>query len=338
MCKIFIIAGIKPESSNAAVALTKKMGELMSSGNSDGLGYAAVDKAGTLFAERWLTNKDAFRQDNAKELVVHSMFSKALKGSPSAMGEYSAHGTPNLSSAVAITLHTRFATSAKGLVNTHPFIDADTSLIHNGVISNVSDFKFTLSSCDSEAILISYLKNAVGKDIDGVGAMAKSLQGYYACGMFARDNTGARVLDIFKGRNNNLVMCYIYELSTWIMSSAQSDITEACKALGLRHGEFFDVHDGHILRINPIDGRVVTSREFDVTQQTFPQTGGYYGGYDDEYYDHSRGASEYNWRNGRAAPMVIEDEEKNYLSLLPSVSRMNDEEKALCLTPLGLAL
>ena len=42
------------------------MGDLMSPGNYDGIGYTAVDPKGEIFGERWLFNEEAFKQRKEK--------------------------------------------------------------------------------------------------------------------------------------------------------------------------------------------------------------------------------------------------------------------------------
>lgn len=335
MCKIFIIAGIKDKHRAAAVKFTKKMAEIMTPMNDDGMGYAAVDKDGTLFAERWHNTKEAFAYD-AKDDTIATMFSKAIK--LPTKGAYNTFGVPDLNTAVAITLHARFATSGKTMENTHPFIDpvADTSLIHNGVISNVKDFKFELSTCDSEAILIAYLKNQVNTNMDGMKNAAKMLQGYYACGMFSRDESNARILDVFKGNNNDLHIAFIDELNTWVMASREDHIKEAAKALNYRCGVVFPMHDGYLLRINPVTGLIINSREFDVRSQ-------YYQGGD---YSRHNGAREYDFNTGRTkeighkgmgAGKFLSKEEIDYTALAPKLVRYSEREVEEYLAANGMA-
>lgn len=313
MCKLMIVAGIDDNHRDNAIAFTKKMADIMSVGNSDGLGYAAVNKDGNLFAERWLINSEAFtHRGNGQDESIATMFGKVLKNNVVSK-TYTSYGVPNLDAAVSITLHARLATSSRGMANTHPFINEDTSVIHNGVISNDDEFKLTLSTCDSESILISYLQNNVGVNIDAAKAMGKSLRGYYACGMYSRDVNGNRILDVFKGNNPDLHLTYINELGTWVMASREEHIKKACAELGFKCGTFFAMLDGFITRINPITGIVITSREFDVNAR-WERTPTY------------TGATEYDYRSKTSRPMnrTLTKEEVHYLGLTPKLTEYSE--------------
>jgi predicted glutamine amidotransferase len=121
-------------------------------------------------------------------------FGDAIEGATTS--EKNSFGEVKMDDVAAITLHTRMATSAKGMANTHPFVyeNHDTSLIHNGVIRNEKDFKLQVSTCDSESILQAYLINETHHNPKMVGEMAKMLVGYYAAALFSRDADGVRIL------------------------------------------------------------------------------------------------------------------------------------------------
>lgn len=270
MCKVLIVPGIKKPFIKNAKRFMKEMGAEMSLGNRDGLGYAAIDSDGQLFGERWLDNSDAFKSETVVEVGDESKvieeFDKLLKNKVPASAprtiESTSFGTINLDDMVAFTLHTRMATSSKGMSNTHPFVSNDTSLIHNGVIRNVKDFDFKLSTCDSEAILISYLEHGVNKNVDAVSKMAESLTGYYACGVFSRDAAGYRILDVFKAHNNNLCVTFIKELDTFVLTSSEFDIKRVCEKLGWKFSAPMDFRDSILFRFNPFTGKVTETKEF----------------------------------------------------------------------------
>jgi hypothetical protein len=276
-----MMAGIKPDKTELAYKFAKTIGELMSVANRDGLGYAAVDKDGNLFGERWLRNQDFYRLSSKRAAKIEKMFEKALKsGITNQVTEYTKFGEVKRENTVAMILHTRMATSARGMNNTHPFVYEDTALIHNGVISNEKEFDLKVSTCDSEAILQSYLKNKVGESPTAVQVMAKELVGYYACGVFSRDSEGIRILDVFAGNNSDLNMTYIHELDTWVFASLKLHLEEACKKLGWTHEEIAEVHNGKIIRCNPITGETILIEDFIVGDRTrwinnWPQNNSY---------------------------------------------------------------
>ncbi len=291
MCKVLIIPKVTDQTRAKAKAFVMAMSKRMSTTNDDGLGYAAVDAAGNLFGERWLVNKDFYTVEQTDNAFVDATFGSVLAKSywsgNTTKGEYNNFGdAPSLDKMTAITLHTRMATSGKGHKNTHPFYnaEADTSLIHNGIISNVKDFKLKLSTCDSETILISYLNNKVNVDPwKNVGKMADQLVGYYACGVFSRDDQGFRVLDIFKAHNSNFHVSWINELDTYVFSSQAFDINEACKELGFTNSTPKEVSDGTYIRIYP--GQVAPKF---VAKFTEGKRSSYYSG------NTSTGTSHYN--------------------------------------------
>lgn len=340
MCKVMIMAGVKPERRKDAIRFTKKMADIMSPGNDDGLGYAAVDVEGNLFAERWLNNKDAFKftGGNPNDMKISNMLRKAIKNS-TVETVYTKHGEPDLNKMVAITLHTRFATSSKGMKNTHPFIDEDTSLIHNGVISNIHEFNFKLSSCDSEAILISYLKNQTGVLPENIKSTASSLTGYYACGIFARESSGARILDVFKGHNDNLYAMHVDELDTWVMSSNEENIRKACSDLGFRHGAAFQLLDGHLMRFDPVTGILILDQEFDL----LPRWGRTDSYNHSQWHNRYQGSHVYNsetsaTQNVTQLPGVkkgLTDEDIEFYKKTPAIKELSATEKWEYLTDSG---
>lgn len=288
MCKVLIIPAIKEHRRRETEDFLAVMADVMSKYNSDGLGYAAVDSSGNLFGERWFVNSMAFskpappmtkeefdlRQSNARALT--DKFDKFLKPTRYFAPEYKLtenYNTfgdePSISKAAAITMHTRMATCEKNLTNVHPFVDQDTSVIHNGVISNSKDFDLKLSTCDSESILISYLEHNVNIDPsgslhakNGVQPMSERLEGYYASAVFARDAQGNRILDVFKMNNNNLSIAYVFELETYVLATSDSDIRDVCKVLGFTHDGTIDLNDGYLTRINPFTGEVIQQVHF----------------------------------------------------------------------------
>lgn len=326
MCKIFLIAGIKPEVQDKAVRLIKTMGDEMTPQNTDGIGYAAVDSEGNLFAERWLNNSDRFKTTlvKPKEHFFLSKFSKALTNNTAKAVTYTKYGEPDLNKAVAVTLHTRMATSGRGMENTHPFIDMDTSLIHNGVINNTEDFKFSLSNCDSESILISYLREGVNIETSKMTEAAAALSGYYACGVFSRDANNKRIMDVFKGHNDRLYWTFINELDTWTITTSGLDVRDACKKVGLTCGESYQMQDGVILRFDPVSGDLLSETDFKVGSQYKTYSNRSYEGY--HTYNHNTHRSEPAKVTHLPAKRGLTNEEIDYLKQPPTIKVWNDRE------------
>ena len=267
MCKIMVMAGINNKNRRLALEFTKLMAKQLTPGNSDGLGYAALGSKGELFGERWLNNSDAFvnrpvHQTLSKEegLLVDKYQGFLIPDVPPPV--YNSFGVVNEDDITAVTLHTRLATSGKEFINTHPFVLGETSLIHNGVISNASDLKMIQSTCDSEAILNEYVENKVMDKPENIRKVANKLQGYYACGVFSRTKNGGNILDIFKDSRANLEAAYIVDLKTIVFSSRLSDIQAVCSQMGVEVGRTFKVSDDMLLRVDPISGDVHSTVKF----------------------------------------------------------------------------
>lgn len=179
-----------------------KMAPLMSRVNDDGIGYTAVKGDGELFSQRWLKNHQFFDTSKvmtapiAKKLAVYAERLPTGCLNPN----YSEYGTIDFTDIRTVTMHTRFATCGKEFANTHPFIYNDTSLIHNGGISNAVSLGVNkISTCDSEAALQTYLSTGVAKDVDKAQDWLDQLSGRWAFGVLARDRDGRRILDVVRG-------------------------------------------------------------------------------------------------------------------------------------------
>lgn len=270
-----MVAGVKPSTVDKVWKFAKTIAKPMSRANSDGLGYAAITAEGNLFGERWLTNNHAFSsQIDESDKQLASMFGDAVEGKVEKF-EYNNFGDVAPEKMVALTLHTRMATSPRGLNNTHPFVQNDTSLIHNGVIRNTTDFEFSLSTCDSEAILISYLNKNVVEDPKNFDEAAKMLKGYYACGILANTEEGP-VLDMFKS-NARLHIAYIKDLETWVASTDDDDIKNTCKDLNYIVGNMFTLLNGKFIRIDAVTGKEKSITKFEPsTEWTYTNHGGHH--------------------------------------------------------------
>jgi hypothetical protein len=264
MCKIMVIPHINNESRTNAIKFIEAMSQVLSKDKShqDGLGYAGIDSKGNLFAERWLNNDHAFTnrtgvQDNIAE---YSGFLKI---------DYNSYGDVKLDDLTAITLHTRLATSAKGLINCHPFIENDTSVIHNGVISNAFDFRIDQSTCDSESILTQYVDHGVGADHELFNKVSTQLDGYYACGIFSRDANGNRILDIVKSSSAQLVGAYVNELKVMVFTSLESHLREGLRMCGFTSGAIYSINPSSLVRLDPVKNKVIGISSFGEYERSY---------------------------------------------------------------------
>lgn len=323
MCKVMIMAGIKKENVKKAMDFTQVMGDLMSYANDDGLGYAAMDDKGNIFGERWLNNATAWYIE-CPVLEDEERIDKAFPGMITKSKiefEYNKFGKLNINNMVAITLHARMATTAKGMTNTHPFVTRDNkiSLIHNGVINNHREFDCTLSTCDSEAILVSYKDEKVIDDVNNIQKVADALRGYYACGVLSNVNTP--ILDIFRANGAQLSVAYIRELETFVFATSDTDIKKACTTLQFTYEKIFTFKDENIVRLNPITGERID-------MVTFKAASRYETNYSRSYegYNSWMGAKEYRLPETNATKGGMSNELINYHKEKSSITKLTDSE------------
>ena len=304
MCKICIIPKINDDNRENVLSFLKAIAEPLSIGQQDGLGYAGIDKNGKLFGQRWLKNSEAFQprtvvetikvQDSPIDVDIFqgmlelekSSTVKEIEKVTALTGETNSFGVINLEEVTALTIHTRFATSAKGMINTHPFVREGISLIHNGVIQNHEEFELKVSTCDSEAILDSLIKNDVynnPKNIEKVGA---ELIGYYAVGVLSE--RAIPTLDVFKDTGASLSAFFVDELQTIVFCTVKSAVEDACKKAGFTVGitAEYKVLPNRMIRFHAVTGDVIGTFKFE-SKRTNYGTGGGYCGYGYNYGTHN---------------------------------------------------
>lgn len=271
MCKVAGVTKINDKNRNDVWVFMQLLGQLISPGNNDGLGYAAVDKAGNLFGERWLINESAFKDltqvkgmDSAKMARVYNHF-----------------GVVDRDSAQAIILHTRAATCGKGIINTHPFVDnvekPTVALIHNGMIYNEKKFPRNYSTCDSEVLAPLYAANKVSEDIENLNKFTPQLEGWYTVLALSVDKDGKPVMDAFTD-SGRLGSYFIPELDTRVFSTYASDVEHVAKMLGLTAVDEIKVNADHAFRIDTTTGDETIHFKFKSNIPSARSTG-YQGGF-----------------------------------------------------------
>ena len=106
----------------------------------------------------------------------------------------------------------------------------------------------------------------VSRWTSNVQGVVDQLEGYFACGVFTRDPEGVRVLDIFKDDTAQLSAAYIDELKTLVFVTNVSDLESACDTLDLTISSVFKVEAGHLIRLNPVTGSVISVTEFNFSK------------------------------------------------------------------------
>lgn len=261
MCKVMVVQGITSNTREQALRFVRAAAPAMSVNDNHGFGYAAVDTEGSLFGERWLRNREAFKTQAVESLQVQRL-KNMLREAVSAETMYDSYGRVDLDHVSGITLHARMATNAVSIENTHPFFVGDMSLIHNGVISNQAQLTNITSTNDSECILNEYLAADVAGIPSRIQDVADKLRGYYACAVFARDKDGNRVLDVFKDTRASLVLCYVKQLKTWVFCTNADIVRAAAKKCKFTVTDVVAVNAGHMMRFRPDTGALISAHKF----------------------------------------------------------------------------
>lgn len=266
MCKLAIMSGITDETNDRAWEFIKEMTKQMSKPNTtedDGVGYAAIDNEGKLFGERWLNNKEAFQHKFPYGSEPDSDILKKYK-ILNRDKVYNSFGTLN-TNIRSITLHSRLSTNSKELKNNHPFVEGDTSVIHNGVIYNDEEFIKKTSTCDSEVILHQYIKHNVMNKPGKFKKVASKLDGYYAMGIYSKTSQGLVILDVIKDNKANLEAFFIKELNTIVFATPKvygNPVIETCRVLGFNILSKYEVKSNRLQRFNAMTGEAIAFESF----------------------------------------------------------------------------
>lgn len=256
MCKVASVAGVTDKNRDQVWLFMMSLGEVMSYGNSDGLGYAAFDKQNNIFGERWLLNHTAF--SDFSELP--GMTAKRAQEIYNYFGDQ-----VKRDEAKAIILHTRMATCSRGLKNTHPFVDdldnPKTALIHNGIIYNDTDFKKKYSTCDSEVIVHNYAENNVNSNLYKLSDFTKNLDGWYTCAVLAKDKNGQPIIDLFTD-SPRLKSYYIPEMQVRVFSTNGEDIKRVARKYGYSAVDPLDLDAETAIRLNANTGNIIEKASF----------------------------------------------------------------------------
>lgn len=246
MCKIAGVTKVTDKNRDNVWLFMMALGELMTPGNNDGLGYAAFDKEGNIFGEKWLNNAQAFL-DLSK--IVPNITAEKMANLYTYFGKKVVKDD-----AQAIILHTRAATCGKGIKNTHPFInnedDIEVAIIHNGVIGNHMDLEKKFSTCDSEVIAHLYDKHGVKAGLTKIDEVTQRLWGWYTVLALSKDPNGKMYMDAFTDAPR-LSSYFIPELDTRVYSTYAGDIEKVAKMFG------YTIKDGKTMKAN-------TSQRIDV--------------------------------------------------------------------------
>jgi len=199
MCKVMILKGI--QNSQLALDFMKAVAPNMSVYNSDGIGYSAVNSKNKMFMEKWHNNKQFLDTDTVIDNDTLKLLAPFKNRLPYLSLNYTNYGEVTRDDLTTVTMHTRYATCGKTFENTHPFIEGDTSLIHNGVIRNQEELNLNKNStCDSENALQLYKNLNINLETspDNVQDFIDQLKGYWAFAFLSPDANNRYMLDVVR--------------------------------------------------------------------------------------------------------------------------------------------
>jgi hypothetical protein len=224
----------------------------------DGLGYAAMDKQGELWGEKWLYPSDGwkYRPNNADSKIA-----KKLRHLTSAK-RYDKFGLAEPDKSPSVLYHSRHATCDKNITNTHPFVRKGVALIHNGVINNHFNLKKISSTCDSEVILNEYFEQDVMNNPEKIKDVANSLYGYYACGVLGSTSSGTRYVDVFRNPTASLYVMYVGTLEALVFCTRKEIVEDACKKLKWECSSAYEVESDSMLRLDALTGDMIGQYSF----------------------------------------------------------------------------
>jgi hypothetical protein len=251
MCKIAVIPHIPEGNETHALELIEALRPHMTERDADGFGYMSVGDQG-LYVERWLDVDQAFE---SRESTVKGLDS--VRSLLDAQKQYSSHGKRS-ARIYSIAAHARMATCGVSLDNVHPFVthDGTLALIHNGVISNVRDFRFDLSTCDSEAILQSLESAKVPLDFTRLQTAVDMLEGWYAVAAYSLGPNGWQ-LDLFKDARSSLYCAYVKEVGGPVFTTLPEHLEAACLDLGFTCSGMTEVKPCVAARFDITTGAIV---------------------------------------------------------------------------------
>lgn len=337
MCKIMILTGI--EDSELALKFMQAASIPMSFADRDGIGYSAINSNNQLFMEKWHNNSKFLDIDSVltKEVIAELAPFKARL--PSLTENYSSYGQVTRNDLRTVTMHTRMATCGRTFENTHPFIDQEVSLIHNGVISNSFQLNLNkVSTCDSESALQLYINNEINltdNEQKIQETFLDKLRGYWAFGILAKDANGQYMIDIVR-EGASLYWSEIPEIgkNCYAFATTENIIKSSLISLGLPKRKIHTLPEYNYHRFNAVTGEYIN--DFTLAEGILNKPYVYptykkdaktdtRKDYSDKFYDRDYSMYDYYDDIGYNPNLKIEDESKDILAEATEITKVSDE-------------
>lgn len=215
MCKVFSMTNM------SNVKITKKFlnivrDEVCKTTDKDGFGYAILSDDGAIGGER----------------TMKPMSFNALSGDPDKLRTASlpivsrtrnVFGKIDFRKPKSFIAHGRYSTNTVNLENTHPFVNDDIAMIHNGVVSDADNmFKNLLkTSCDTEIILRAW-------EHGGMKTIESQVTGYYALAILDKVT---KQLHIVRDDKAMLYISYSRTVDSYIIATTIDIIQSVAKKM-----------------------------------------------------------------------------------------------------------
>jgi predicted glutamine amidotransferase len=231
MCKLFILSNVSKLTPKQLSRILKSSSQIMGKTDKDGFGWAMLN--GNNFVGERCLEPEYFENRFFNNGTIPSQFK------PRAV-EYSG----------GLIVHARISTNTISLTNTHPFVNSDYALVHNGIVDNIGPAYEQRTTCDSEHAL-EHLTSG------GIDSMVGGISGYYAIGALNR-KTGE--LLVVKDNIANLNACYVPSIESMAFGTNADQLHQVLKAAELSHTKIKAVKDNVALVFNR-KGELVSQSE-----------------------------------------------------------------------------
>ena len=222
MCKVFIMTNMNKVEDLPVTINT--IAEFITETERDGFGYAISSPEG-IFGERTTETKD-FRT-NFQKLIPEVPFIKPI--GYNRFGNWSEVANAGI-------FHGRTSTNHKTLINTHPIMKNDWTLIHNGVVTNHGPKYQMMTSNDTEH-LVHYISTL------GVKGIEQYLSGYYAIAAF----DPIKQLHIMRDDMATLFFAKLPDLDSFVFATTKDLIMDVCEELQWEYSVICEVKDNTYL-------------------------------------------------------------------------------------------
>lgn len=213
MCKIFAMTNL------TKVKVTEKLigvlrDAVCKTADRDGFGYAVNTHDGKLWGERAL-NPFQFEP-----------FKASPKGKTAELSivdvQSNSFGDVKSEDCASLIAHGRMSTNDVSLRNTHPFVNDDIALIHNGVVSDVHDLvtRDLKTTCDTEILLKLW-------EIGGIETIEDNAGGYYALAIL--DKQGQ--LHIVRDDRASLFVAYSPTVDSFLIATTIDILNHVSKTM-----------------------------------------------------------------------------------------------------------